>query len=116
MKLSGLSLDEARVELLLAKASYCDFMRAYCEAIELKASIDRALMTGSKIDVEEVSKMKRLTKIAEKCLKEAVMRIEKLRALVADDEAMTTAIADLVKMIGKKVEGFRSFKEDLELY
>jgi len=105
--------DEARLGLYLAKASYCDFMVAYCEAIELKESVDRTIMSGGSANPKDVSRLKLLVKLADKCLKEAVLRLEKLREKA--DEEVKKSMDDLVKMIGKKVEGFVNFRDEVEM-
>jgi len=105
--------DEARLGLYLAKASYCDFMVAYCEAMKLKEDIDRAIMSGGMADPRDVSRLKLLVRLADKCLKESVLRLERLREKA--DEEVRKRMDELVGMIGKKVEPFVDFRDEVEV-
>ena len=113
-RLVEIAPDEARLGLYLAKASYCDFMVAYCEALALKENIDKTIMRGGSADPRDVSKLKLLVRLADKCLKEAVLRLEKLRGQTGEEEAKKR-MDELIKMIGKKVEGFVDFRDEVEV-
>ena len=113
-RLVEVASDEAKLGLYLAKASYCDFMVAYCEAIGLKEAIDRTIMSGGSTNPKDVSRLKLLVRLADKCLKEAVLRLEKLREK-ADEGGIKKHMDELVKMIGKKVEAFVDFRDEVEV-
>jgi len=113
-RLMDMAPNEAKLALYMVKASYCDFMMAYCEAIDLKKRLDEAVMKGQEASPEDVSRLKLLARIADRYLKEAVLRLERLRSLT-DDEAIREAVGEVIRMIGKKVEAFVEFRDEVEV-
>lgn len=113
-KISGTAKSAIEIELLFAKAAYCDFMKSYCEALEHKKNVERALMAGSHIDPGEISKLKYLVKMAEKCLREAIMRLEKVRKKAGEDEDIIDAVAEFLEMIKRKLDSFKELKDYIE--
>ncbi len=113
-RLMDMAPNEAKLALYMAKASYCDFMMAYCEAIDLKRRLDEVVMRGQEASPEDVSRLKLLARIADRYLKEAVLRLERLRSST-DDEAIRRAVGEVVRMIGKKVEAFVEFRDEVEV-
>jgi len=105
--------DEARLGLYLAEASYCDFMVAYCEAVELKENIDRTIMSGGSASPTDTSRLKLLVKLADKCLREAVLRLDKLREKA--DEEVKKRMNEVVRMIGKKVDAFVELRDEVDV-
>ena len=114
MRLASAAEEKPRMALFLAKASYCDFMKAYCEAVKLRDAIDKVLASGGEVDPEEVNKLKALTRLAERCLLETVRRLEKLRSSTPGDASVMEDVSDVVSLIGKKVEGFLDFRDGVE--
>ena len=113
-RLMDMAPNEAKLALYMVKASYCDFMMAYCEAIDLKKRLDEAVMKGQEASPEDVSRLKLLARIADRYLKEAVLRLERLRSST-DDEAIREAVGEVIRMIGKKVEAFVEFRDEVEV-
>ena len=113
-KLASTAKSEARLELFLAKAAYCDFMRAYCEALVIRSSIDGIIMSGREIDPSMLTELKRFVRLAFKCLKEAVRRAERLREPTAQDERLGSALMELLGMIRRKTGDFLDFTEQVE--
>jgi len=113
-RLASMAEKRVRMSLFLAKASYCDFMKAYCEARKLRDAIDNVLVKGGEVDSEEISKLKVLTRLAEKCLRETVKRLERLRSSAREDSSVIEDMSGVVSMISKKVEDFLDFRDDVE--
>ena len=111
-RLASRARDRAKLSLYLAKASYCDFMRAYCEARELKSSIDDKAVRGQPAGPEEIGRLRLLTGLAEKCLRETVKRLDKLRKTCG--EAVEEEVGEVVRMLAKKVEVFLDFRDEVE--
>jgi len=113
-KLASTAKDEVKLELYLTKAAYSDFMRVYCEAIALRSSIDEDVMMGREVRPDKLVELKHLTRLADKCLREAVKRAEKLKRPAAENEELGEELAELLKMVKRKTEGFLDFKGQVE--
>jgi len=113
MRLASSIRDELKLSLCLAKASYCDFMKAYCEALGLRKSLEDVKAKGGPAGPDEVGRLKMLVRLAERCLRETVRRLEKLREVI-EDEALRGEMTELIKMVGEKVEPFLDFRDEVE--
>ena len=102
-----------KLELLLAEASYCDFMKAYCDALMLMSSLRRAAVSGLALDVGEIDKLKLLVRTASKCLNETLRRVSRLIEAGVDKD-ISRAASEIVERIGKRADKFKEFREEVE--
>ena len=97
-----------KLELFLAEASYCDFMKAYCDARILYSSLDRAATTGLELNVADLDRLKVLVRAATKCLNEALRRLSALAS--SRDPEVSRAASEVVDLIDKKADKFKEFR------
>ncbi|HDI00820.1 MAG TPA: hypothetical protein ENF78_00085 [Candidatus Bathyarchaeota archaeon] len=102
-----------KLELLLAEASYCDFMQVFCEALALRSSLRRAAISGLPIDIKDIDRLKRMIRTANKCLNEALKRLSKLISAAEGSEVAKIA-SEVVDLIDKKADKFKDLRAEVE--
>jgi len=100
-----------KLELLLAEASYCDFMKAYCNALTLFDELRSAAIRGLELDVSELEKLKYLVRTATKCYNETLKRLNKL--LSTGGPGVAKEVSEVLELLEKKAEGFRAFRGEV---